>query len=111
MFTTLTIDPRGRVGCAAVSAYMSYVSPLAVGCPSKSSPYQLVVHSQTARGFVRPAADLVLIVEGESFSTLIGRGLPGFPVAVGFAVGINTSIPNPKNTVCNAKNTFAFMVS
>src|ERR1700722_7141706 len=109
MFTTLTIDPRGRVGCAAVSAYMSYVSPLAVGCPSKSSPYQLVVHSQTARGFVCPAANLV--VEGEYFSTLLGRGLPGFPVAVGFAVGINTSIPNPKNTVCNATNNFAFMVS
>jgi hypothetical protein len=84
---------------------------LAVGWPSKSSPYQLVVHSQTASGFICPAGVVVLVVERGSFSTLLGRGLPGFPVAVGFAVGINTSIPNPKNTVCNATNTFAFMVS
>src|ERR1700735_2720075 len=98
MFTTRTIDPRGSVGCAAVSAYMSYVSPLAVSRPSKSSPYQLVVHSHTARGFAALAPDFVLLLDASSRGRSAERGLPGCPVAVGFAVGINTSIPIPKNT-------------
>jgi len=39
-FVTFTQLPNGKVRCAAVSSYMSYGSPLAVGLPSKSLPYQ-----------------------------------------------------------------------
>src|SRR5271156_1100455 len=109
-FTTRTIDPRGRVGWAAVSAYMSYVSPLAVCWPSKSSPYQLVVHSQIARGL--GWLELALALLGAVTSALPSwKGLPGFPGAVGFAVGVNTSMPTPKNTVCKITKCFVFIVS
>jgi len=39
-FFTLTIEPKGKFLCAAVSFLLSNISPLAVGLPSKSFPYQ-----------------------------------------------------------------------
>jgi len=38
---TLTVVPKGKVGCAAVRPLESYTSPFAVVFPSNSSPYQL----------------------------------------------------------------------
>src|SRR6266567_3397864 len=48
-FVTLTIVPKGREGCAAVRSYMLKGSPLAVGLPSKSSPYHEAVPIWYAR--------------------------------------------------------------
>src|ERR1700722_5858438 len=106
-FTTRTMEPRGRVGWAAVSAYMSYVSPLAVGWRSKSSPYQLGVHSQTGIGLG------LLALPDDSCCRYVDAwgGLLGFPAVVGFTDGVNASKPNPKNTDSSTTNVFAFMIS
>src|SRR5580658_712626 len=106
-FTTRTMDPRGSVGCAAVSPYISYFSPVAVGRPSKSSPYQLVVHSQTASGL-----GPFVFVEGFWLREEASRdGLLGRPATVGFTDGVNASRPNPKNTDSSTTKIFAFMIS
>src|SRR5450755_1758201 len=103
------MEPRGNVGWAAVSAYMSYVSPFAVLRPSKSWPYQLVVHSQTANGF---GWALALVLWEELFSAALRwRGLLGFPMAVGFADGVNASRPNPKNTDSSTTKILVLIVS
>src|ERR1700730_17581187 len=102
VFTTRTTDPSGSVGCAAVMAYISYVSPFAVGRPSKSSPYQLVLHSQIARGFLWSLGIEFGLVTGENAGCVVssGEGLLGFPADVGLTVGVKTSRPSPKNTDC-----------
>src|SRR5260221_7800783 len=45
-FTTRTREPNGRWGCAAVSASLSKISPLAVLRPLKPGPYQLALPTQ-----------------------------------------------------------------
>jgi|SRR5579862_346694 len=47
---SLTIDPKGKLGWAAVDAVMSYSSPLAVARPWKVGPYQLAAPYQTLMG-------------------------------------------------------------
>src|SRR5271154_2184977 len=107
-FTTRTIDPSGSVGWAAVSAYMSYVSPLAVCCPSKSPPYQLVVHSHVASGlcWVGELGLASVVVRGAS---AVWEGLLAFPTTVGLAEGVRISIPNPKNTDSRTTNILALI--
>src|SRR6202158_2307965 len=46
VFTTRTSEPNGRWGCAAVSASLSKISPLAVLRPLKPGPYQLALPTQ-----------------------------------------------------------------
>src|SRR5437868_11631216 len=53
-FVTLTMVPKGREGCAAVRSYILKGSPLAVGLPSKSSPYQEAVPTWYGRPFSLP---------------------------------------------------------
>src|SRR5215813_5106520 len=48
--TTRTTEPKGRFGCAAVSASQSNFSPLAVFLPSKPGPYQLALPTQVLIG-------------------------------------------------------------
>src|SRR5713101_4428289 len=50
VLTTLTIDPKGSVGWAAVRASQSNLSPLAVFRPCSSWPYQLALPTQTLSG-------------------------------------------------------------
>src|SRR4029077_15816179 len=101
-FTTRTTDPKGSVGCAAVMAYISYVSPFAVGCPSKSSPYQLVLHSQSAACCLWSLGFGLSFWVGEVTASVAAGwgGLLGFPADVGLTVGVRTSRPSPKNTDC-----------
>src|ERR1700691_1649572 len=91
------MDPSGSVGWAAVSAYMSYVSPLPVCCPSKSPPYQLVVHTHVASGLCW-LGKLGLASVVDWGAGIVWEGLLAVPTAVGLADGVRTSIPNPKNT-------------
>src|SRR5258708_22265067 len=46
VLTTRTREPNGRWGCAAVSASLSKISPLAVLRPLKPGPYQLALPTQ-----------------------------------------------------------------
>src|SRR5579863_6292950 len=46
VLTTRTREPKGRCGCAAVSASLSKISPLAVLRPLKPGPYQLALPTQ-----------------------------------------------------------------
>jgi hypothetical protein len=105
------MDPRGSVGCAAVMAYISYVSPFAVGRPSKSSPYQLVLHSQIARGFLWSLGVEFGLGAGKVAGSvaLSGEGLLGFPADVGLTVGVKTSRPSPKNTDCKTTKGLTFI--
>src|SRR5271167_3944060 len=49
-FTTRTIEPKGRLGCAAVKASQSKRSPLAVFLPLNPGPYQLELPTQVLIG-------------------------------------------------------------
>src|SRR5947209_11863249 len=68
-FVTFTYVPSGMVRLAAVMSYMSYGSPLAVGFPSKNSPYQDAV--PTWYGFGLPAC---LRTSGLAWVELTGAG-------------------------------------
>src|SRR5256886_10034024 len=52
VFTTRTMEPKGRLGCAAVRASESKRSPLAVLRPWNPGPYQLALPTQDFTGFI-----------------------------------------------------------